>query len=126
MAVGRLLVWKRTPPVWLNLTWRNLTPAWPTKRIIATLGPGGSRAAKSNADALPRVKLATSLAEKLDVKPGQEVHVTSAAFSWFGLRSFRAEVAKGSAATGQIEAPPKVFQAAGLTKGAKVIVERVA
>jgi len=126
LIVGRLLVWKRTPPIRLNLTWRNLTPAWPTKRITAKLGPGGSRAAKSNADALPKIKLATSLAEKLDVKPGQEVHVTSAAFSWFGLRSFRAEVAKGSAATGQVEAPPKVFQAVGLTKGATVIVERVA
>ena len=37
-----------------------------------------------------------------------------------------AEFAKGSAATGQVEAPPKVFQAVGLTEGATVIVERVA
>ncbi|MFH2005967.1 MAG: hypothetical protein ABI333_05200 [bacterium] len=154
LLVGRLLVWRRTPPVRLNLTWRNLTPAWPQKRATATLAPGGARAssgataaaggdsgtgagarapsgatatADSGTGALPQIALSKSLLDELSLKPGHQVHVTAAGCSWFGLRSFRAEVAKGpAAATDRLEAPPKVFQRAGLTEGAKVVIERVA
>lgn len=144
LVVGRLLAWRETPPVRINLTWRNLTPAWPHRRARLRLrlrvaaapeatsepspspSPASKPEAMSDPVALPKVKLPASTAKELDLSPGNEVHVTAARRAWLGLRSFRAVVQKGTTSGDRLEAPKEALDAAGLGDGSRVVVERVA
>jgi len=126
LGVGRLAAWRVTPPVRLNLTWRNLTPTWPHRRARLQVTASSEPTADASPPALPRVKVPASAAKALDLSPGDEVHVTAARRGWLGLRSFRAVVQKGKAAEDHLEAPTEALDAAGLKDGSRVIVERVA
>lgn len=136
--VGLLLGWvlagRQVPPVRRNLTWRHLAPAWSAQRARLRLAKGSkgaqkkasARDAADDADRLPQVKLPAETVKELGLSAGHEVHVTAARRSWFGLRSFRARLAKPTASGDGLEASAEALAAAGLRDGEVVIVIRVA